>query len=302
MIDCTAIALTASDGYVLAAKRYVDTAVEIKARLVMAGATGVPQAFYRRFAEYAATQGFDVMTLDYRGIGESAPESLVGFDMDYRDWARYDLAAAVAEHHGESLPLFVVGHSYGGHAIGLLPNHHLISAVYTFATGAGWHGWMPFLERWKAWFMWTVLGPVLTRKLQYLPGRRLGLGEDMPLAVFTQWRRWCMYPNYFFGDPQLSELEQQFAQVTLPMVAANATDDWWALPRSRNAFMTYYRNAPMIGLDINPRQLGLKSIGHMGYFRPQAQALWQPALDWLWQHATPVAHHTDHDVDEQPLL
>ncbi len=62
-------------------------------------------------------------------------------------------------------------------------------------------------------------------------------------------------------------------------------DDWWALPRSRNAFMAYYRNAPMIGLDIDPRQIGLKHIGHMGYFRSQAQSLWQPALDWLMQHA-----------------
>jgi len=285
VIECTTVALTAADGYELAAKRYVNPQVTQRARLLIAGATGVPQGFYRRFAEFAAEQGFDVLTLDYRGIGDSAPDSLIGFNMDYRDWARYDLAAAVAAHYCESMPLVVVGHSYGGHAIGMLPNHELISAVYTFATGAGWHGWMPLLERWKAWFMWNVLGPVLTRKYQYLPGRRLGLGEDMPLAVFVQWRRWCSYPNYFFGDKKLPDLAQQFAEVRLPFVAANATDDWWALPRSRNAFMTYYRNAPMIGLDIEPKQIGVKSIGHMGYFRPQAQPLWQPALDWLLQHA-----------------
>lgn len=285
MIECTTVALTAADGYVLAAKRYVSAQATTRARLLIAGATGVPQGFYRRFAEFAADQGFDVLTLDYRGIGESAPESLIGFSMDYRDWARYDLAAAVVAHHSDSMPLVLVGHSYGGHAIGMLPNHDLISAVYTFATGAGWHGWMPLLERWKAWFMWNVLGPVLTRKYQYLPGRRLGLGEDMPLAVFKQWRRWCSYPNYFFDDPELPGIAELYAAVKIPMVAANATDDWWALPRSRNAFMAYYRNAPMIGLDIDPRQIGLKHIGHMGYFRSQAQSLWQPALDWLMQHA-----------------
>ncbi|MEY2730966.1 MAG: hypothetical protein RL584_2092, partial [Pseudomonadota bacterium] len=30
-----------------------------------------------------------------------------------------------------------------------------------------------------------------------------------------------------------------------------------------------------------PSSLGMRSIGHMGYFRPQASALWGQTLDWL---------------------
>ena len=81
--------LVAADGYRLTALRYPAQGEPV-AHLVVAGATGVPQGFYRRFAQHAAAQGFHVLTLDYRGIGLSRPESLRGFRMDYLDWARLD--------------------------------------------------------------------------------------------------------------------------------------------------------------------------------------------------------------------
>ena len=57
--------------------------------------------------------------------------------MNYLDWANLDLASAVEFMHSESTPLYMVGHSFGGHAFGLLPNHHKVAKFYTFATGAG---------------------------------------------------------------------------------------------------------------------------------------------------------------------
>lgn len=79
------LTLTAADGYTLTAHRF-SPAGPARANLVMAGATAVPQKFYRRFAEFARQQGYDTLTLDYRGIGQSAPKSLRGFRMDYLDW------------------------------------------------------------------------------------------------------------------------------------------------------------------------------------------------------------------------
>ena len=61
----------------------------------MVSATAVPRGFYRRFAEYAQQQGINVISTDYRGIGDSKRGSLRGFEMEYADWSSYDLAAAV---------------------------------------------------------------------------------------------------------------------------------------------------------------------------------------------------------------
>ena len=89
-----AMSLTASDGLVLGATLYPATRPR-RARLIVAGATAVPQGFYRRFAEFAAAQGLETLTFDYRGIGQSRPPSLKDFRMSLLDWGQLDLAAAV---------------------------------------------------------------------------------------------------------------------------------------------------------------------------------------------------------------
>lgn len=277
------LTLTAADGYPLAATLYPATG-PTRAHLVMAGATGVPQGFYRRFAQYASAQGYAVMTLDYRGIGRSRPATLKGFRMDYLDWGRLDLAAAVEAMSRPGLPLYVVGHSYGGHAFGLLPNHDKVDGLYTFATGAGWHGWMPLLERIRVLFMWRILGPLIVRTKGYLAWNWMGMGEDLPIDVYRQWKHWCSYPRYFFQDPQMGHLASAFDSVRSPIMACNALDDLWARPRSRDAFMAGYRNVQWQATDIDPRAAGLGPIGHMGYFKASCQPLWQGALAWLEQN------------------
>lgn len=274
--------LETADGYQLVAQRYLPSG-PVRARLIVAGATGVQQQFYRRFARFARLRGYDTLTLDYRGVGLSAPAELRGFRMNYLDWGQQDLAAAVKAMHGGGCPLYLLGHSYGGHALGLLPNHELIDACFTFGTGSGWHGWMPTFEGWRVRFLLNMVGPLLTRWYGYLPLKRLNMGENLPLDVYRQWKHWCRYPRYFFEDSSLPELAQRFAQVRLPILAANAVDDSWASPGSRDAFMPGYQNAPWQGRDIQPHSFGMAQIGHMGYFRATAQPLWVEALDWLSQ-------------------
>jgi predicted alpha/beta hydrolase len=275
--------LTPHDGVPITALRYPARG-PVRGHLVVAGATGVPQLFYKAFAEFASARGYTTLTLDYRGIGLSRPASLKGFRMAYLDWAHQDLAAAVDAMADERLPLFMLGHSFGGHAFGLLPNHERVARFYTFATGAGWHGWMPRAEQWKVAFMWHVMGPLLVRWKGYLAWRRLGFGEDLPLGVYRDWKHWCRFPRYFFDDPAMSHVAARFDRVTTPIVAANALDDLWASPASRDAFMAGYRSAPWRAVDIDPAIAGLGPIGHMGYFRRKAEPLWRVVLDWFDEH------------------
>lgn len=277
------ITLHACDGYALSAKRYPAVGRAV-GNLLVASATGVPQRFYRRFAEFAASHGLNVLTLDYRGVGESAPSQLKGFAMHYLDWAEKDLAAAVDYLAQDPLPLYWVGHSYGGQVMGLLPNHDRLQACYTFGSGAGWAGWMPPLERFKVNLVWKVLMPPIVAAKGYMAWSLLGLGDDLPLGVYQSWRHWCQFPHYFFGDPERPDLAARAAQLRTPCLFAVAEDDAWAPPRSRDALIKGYPNTPLQTLDI-PSPGSKAQIGHMGYFRPACSALWQDALDWLLAHA-----------------
>ena len=61
--------------------------------MIINAATSVRCRYYSRFADYLFAQGFDVLTYDYRGIGESRPASLRGFKASWSDWGRLDFEA-----------------------------------------------------------------------------------------------------------------------------------------------------------------------------------------------------------------
>ena len=166
-------------------------------------------------------------------------------------------------HKREWLAAVQVGHSFGGHAFGLLPNHERIDRLYTFGTGAGWHGWMSPLEQLRVLAMWRVVGPAIISWKGYLAWSRLGLGEDLPLGVYRQWRRWCRFPQYFLDDPAMAQFTERIGGVRTPIVAANSFDDRRASSRSRDAFMTGYRNTDWQAVDLDHGREGLRGIGHM---------------------------------------
>jgi predicted alpha/beta hydrolase len=273
--------LQAADGHRLAATHFSAPGDQF---IVVAGATAVPRGFYKRFAEFAQARGVSVITTDYRGVGDSKTGALRGFEMEYADWSRYDLAAAV-DYAAQRGRVWLVGHSLGGHAIGQLPAPNVLQAAYVCGTGAGWHGWMPRPERYRAWAMWNLVGPITTRLYGYHPMSKFGMGEDLPMGVYRDWKRWCAHPHYFFDDPEARAITEKFAQVRIPLAAAVSTDDLWAPPASRDAFFKGYSGTEVQRIDFKPADLGVSQVGHMGYFRAQTGAvLWPQILAWLAQH------------------
>jgi predicted alpha/beta hydrolase len=249
--------------------------------IVFGSATAVPRGFYKRFAEYAQSRGINVITTDYRGIGDAKQGSLKGFEMEYADWSRYDLAASVrwASERGR---VWMVGHSLGGHAIGQLPSPEVINAAYFCGVGAGWHGWMPQPERIKVSLMWNVLGPIFTRYYGFMPMSKFGIGEDLPMGVYREWKHWCGFPHYFFDDPNAQHIASKFDRITMPVAANVSVDDLWAPPKSRDAFFKGFVNAKLERIDMSPKEFGVNNIGHMGYFRQNVGAtLWPQIIEWL---------------------
>lgn len=76
-IDSHATTIVAADGYRLAAREYSAAGVPVGAVLIVS-AMAVPQSFYADLARWLARQGWQVVTFDYRGTGDSAPPTLHG--------------------------------------------------------------------------------------------------------------------------------------------------------------------------------------------------------------------------------
>ena len=268
------ITLTASDGYRLGASVFEGGS---KAVLVMP-ATGVPQSYYAKFAAYVASRGFTVLTFDYRGIGRSLAGSIRRVGARMRDWAMLDAAVAV-NHLSKSGDVFIVGHSFGGQALGLLPKPERIAAAVTVGSQSGyWRHW-PTLGR--AW-MWpaTHIGlPAVAKLLGYFPGSRLGFGEDLPAGVAIEWARWCRHPRYLVGA---LGVEESYARFHGKLRAYAISDDPFAPLRAVEALAGLYPNSRWETRKLAPRDVGVKSIGHFGFFRERFRdSLWRETADWL---------------------
>jgi hypothetical protein len=88
--------------------------------VIINAATSVRCRHYSRFADYLFANDFDVITYDYRGIGESRPASLKGLKASWSDWGALDFEAMLkrAQREFPNQPIDVVGHSFGGCAGG----------------------------------------------------------------------------------------------------------------------------------------------------------------------------------------
>jgi predicted alpha/beta hydrolase len=284
------ITFPAKDGYLLGASLFLPRGAKRHAVLINS-ATAVPRKIYRGFAGYLARRGCAVLTYDYRGTGDSRqkamvgynqPKSLVGFKASMADWAALDVTAAVAwmRERYKALPLNYVGHSFGGQALGLLPDNTEVSRALLIAAQAAYWKLMASPERYRVYAYLNYVGIPLTRLLGYAPGWS-GIGEDLPKEVFLQWARWVMSERYMFTDPNLPGLTN-FANYKGAMRALCLSDDPWATRPAVELLCSGFTATKPEIITVTPADAGVAKIGHLGFFRPEHRdTLWRGAAEWI---------------------
>ncbi|WP_296228034.1 serine aminopeptidase domain-containing protein [Ralstonia sp. UBA689] len=278
--------ISATDGYPLGAKLWTAVGTP-QGVVVMHPATGVPQRIYQVFAQHLAGRGFHAITYDYRGIGASRPNSLRGFAARMRDWMLLDAEGVTRWARGRypELPQLAVGHSVGGHAIGMCSAGWGLAGAVLVASHTGNSRFIRQRgERWRVELILRVVGPAMARLIGYVPGKRMGLGEDLPGGVAIEWGAWGGMQRYFFDDPTLGAVER-FNRVTNPVLVYGFDDDPWATPPAINALTTHFTSTWVERRQIAPAEAG-GAVGHMGFFRPQfAETLWPGLTNWLSERA-----------------
>lgn len=245
--------------------------------ILVAGGTGVLRRFYAPFATWLATEGFTVVTFDYRGIGGSRG----GAEMDHATmhaWGEQDLASVIAwtadVFGGGKVGL--VGHSVGGQLVGLLPEsvHERISAIVAIAAQSGDYRLWPMPMRLAMAALWYGVVPGVTHAVGYLPGS-LGIGEDLPAGVALEWARWCRTPGYLVGYDGGEAGDRRragFGRVKTTLLALSFHDDTYAPSAAVDALLSLYVNAK-----IERRRFGRREgrFGHFGFFRSRHRGLWR---------------------------
>lgn len=250
---------------------------------LISSAAAVPRGFYAKFAQHlVGHHGFRAaLTYDYRGVAGSQPPRDWRRPILMRDWAHFDMPAALgrleAVDHGR--PVVGVGQSFGGQVLALGGRSERFSRYLMVATMTGY--WGNTRPRFRVFAQMNLVGLPLAALLGKVPGS-IGLGETLPGSVFREWARWGRHPDYFFADPTM-DAARRFADVETPILAIGLTDDPWGTPRAQHALLKYYSRAPTEIRWISPEEAG-GPVGHLGFFRSAfKERLWEPAIAWLKQ-------------------
>lgn len=269
------VTLVTDDGFPLAGKRFKGQGAT-RGVVLIAPATGVPQRFYAPFARRLSLDGWDVLTWDWRGVADSnhgvAPRDP---RLSMSAWGRHDLSTVIdwAARRAAERPLALVGHSFGGQAPGLARNADRLDALVLVAAQDGWCGHWPWRARLGLELFWRVGVPALVTLCGRLPSSRIGLGEDLPAGVASEWARWCRSPDYL-GD------WSGHARLVAPILAWSFHDDAIAPRPAVEALLGRYASAPLVHHHHVER--GVANLGHFGFFRDGvAPDLWAETLDFL---------------------
>ncbi len=260
-----------------------------KAVIQFNGGTAAKKEFYLPFLHFLVQHGYICCLWDYRGSGDSAPETLTTCEYTFLDYGVKDMPA-IKEYLRMTypeLPFFVFAHSVGGQQLGFVPHLDDVQGVVGFAVSTGYLADMPWWYRLLSFYFFYIFSPLSIFFTGYVKAKPFGYMENLPRDVVRQWRDWCSKKNYFF-DPKFygkSVPKGNFKSYQFPIHIFWATDD----PISnKNSVPAFWQNvASSAGINftkIIPQSIGAKSIGHFGFFKKRfADSLWPKALTQLDQ-------------------
>ena len=245
-------------------------------------ATGVRQQYYSDFGKWLASEGFQVYTFDYRGIGNSRPEDLSDALYDMHDWS-VDIDAMIS-HINKAHPLsqlIIVGHSIGGQLIGMSNLAKQAEAFIMVGSQTpywkNYNGWRMKLK--LLWF-WYIAIPVLTKLFGYFPASRLRMFEDLPAEVARQWSRWARNKNYIFDE--LPAERKSFEALQQRTLMISFSDDTLAPLDAVHDLQRFYKNLKIEHWHLTPEDVLKKKVGHFAFFRKDMEAiLWREAIRWV---------------------
>lgn len=246
--------------------------------IVMAPAMGASQDFYHPLAKWMSSKGWRVVCFDYRGLEKGAK---VTREMDHSilTWATYDANSVLDFAHDQALgeQLVWFGHSLGCQLLGAMASRDKVDRVVGVATGTGYwlRGDLSLMP--KAALLWFLLVPVLTPIFGYFPGKKINVVTDLPRNVIWQWRRWCLNRGYVAGAEN-ALIKDDYDKYEIHLDILSFSDDELMSANNSSDLYKLYPKAAGRHTRLTPQEVGLKRIGHFGFFKAKQENILWPLM------------------------
>lgn len=274
--------LTTSDHIPLSVKIF-EPKISNGKLLLINSATGVKQQIYFSFAKYLIENGFTVITYDYRGIGESKPQIMKGFNASMRIWGTEDFKTItnfINENYSTHRK-FCLGHSVGALILGMNDYSKNFEKFIFVGTQDAYIGNLTFSVAATALLGFGIALPVMTHFFGYFPAHRFGLGESLPKGVAFDWQ------TLILNKKSTSRLYKKIGSNSIKELTQNvfiihAEDDTWVTEKGmRNLLKNVYPNLKTTYREIKICESEKGEIGHVNFFRSFNKNLWKIVLNEL---------------------
>ena len=273
--------LTCEDGTKLSATHFGLDGVPT---VIISSALGAPRKYYSSFATYLVSKGFQVITYDYRGIGESNSTNSTD-SVCLTNWGEQDMSSAIdwAKSKDPSQPVFMIGHSIAGQLFPLAKNKRKVSAAYFVASQTASSYYWTGTHKLSVLLFWNLMVPATTTLTGSLPAWTYGGKQKLPKPVALEWAKWGKHKNGVLQDCQVRE--HLFKEVGIPLRFISISDDKLLAPKSAvERLVDQYGSVRKEHYHWYPDEFGRKSIGHFGFFRSGNEELWEDVKLWLGRH------------------
>ncbi|MGW5452434.1 alpha/beta hydrolase family protein [Nocardia sp. NPDC003979] len=223
--------------------------------LLVLPALGVIARHYQRFAETAQAQGFHVLTLDYRGQGESNLALSRGVRFGYADLVTGDVAEAIAWiRERETGPLLLVGHSLGGQLSVALESISPGEFDGLALVAAGTPHWRAFTGRARPVpLVLPTVFAAMARVQGVFDGRRFGFGLQSAQLI-GDWARMARTGSWSKTPPEMPNRD-------FPLLAVSFGNDQLAPESAVDALLRQFPGA------TTTRDHFAEPSGHVGWLK-----------------------------------
>jgi predicted alpha/beta hydrolase len=245
----------------------------------VAPAAATTQKDYDSFSIFFQQLGYTVITFDYRGIGESAPAQLKGFNAGLQQWAVQDADAVIrfVKTSFQNQELIYIGHGIGGELIGLAQASQYIDRLVIVSSSLSCKKLWNWKGRLRITFM-KAIARLANKSVGYFPGKRLGFLGDLPGGVVHDWANWCDNPNGLFDVFP----ENNYRKLQVPLLAVSFSNDWMTPENGVKGLLSYFSSACITWHHIDPHKQGWNKRKQCCFFALSMKSTtWEILKHWL---------------------
>jgi len=191
-------------------------------------AMGVRASWYELFAKSLCQRGFNVITADYRGQGNSSVRASRNIDYGYEVLVG-DVNELVerADTWFPNTQKFIVGHSLGGQIGSLFQSRYLKVSGLILMTACsvhykGWENW----DRIKVLIAGNIFYP-LSKVVGHFPGNRIGFGGREGRTLIKDWSYNALHGVYKLSNSS-HDYEISLKEMNTRVLSVSIENDWLA--------------------------------------------------------------------------